>query len=1049
MALDKDDIDKLAAALREGGGGNSKPSSGVDMGNVFSQLKTGLGDLAGSTVPLIAGFNRLATGASGASTVLEGIGKLSGMIPGLGGFGSAVQEAGNSLLKNKSQMDEAGKIGVGGNDLGKFNRMAAESGQKVGEFTDTIVNMKGGLNGLAGSAQRSAETFSKLSGEIQQGAAGAQLRQLGIDSNELANITALSVLNSKKLNLDDAETRAKAKASANELALQLAETALTTGMSREAIAKSIQVEEQKPKVMLAMLQMDEQQRQNFTKTQAQLAALGPTTQALASEIVTGGVRTKEGIAAMTALGPAGEELARAIKQQQGARTEEEKKAAAAAVENATAKVNERMASKEYAQIANTATGQTAETMAKMAGENKSLLGSVAAAQENAGDIRKGQAAQKAESQARIAGIAVDDKGKATGQDDPGTRLSRTINEFDRLTNIQAAGLARNLEGFNNKLGASPAAIEKFNDALRIGGGATSTRGPATTYNEAEAQQADTLNKAKDKIAEASRQLTSGAATQSDELKKRNYVPGQKLDSRDGGTLEKTGSAVEPQDAIVKIHKGETVLSPEATANAGKQLSTASKAGSASQTITETLEPATSPNESKSKAADTGPLEATLSEYQKTVLKYAATEGEMKQVQLDNEKNIIRGAEINILENKKRIADIEKEADGRELTRREQGRIERIQSEIQGQEESLSRHKEALAVYENIDALSNQTVVEAKKTASEETMASLRDQEAAGYAANRAAAAARDALEEKAEAEGRSMTEAEEAQYKLLGVELNASSNKITSAQEAQKALERSEQEKAFQAKVQQQRDEMAKESAIQATEIAKVNADEQANIQEEGNTRSLENANETIRINGKLVDPNSPEGQSVKAQMAKQTQEIISAGLPVSSKIEEAKAQMAKTLGGIIPDTSKLQEKISNAAKVSQEAMPKADQTGFVTEQKKQLEGMFANIGGGGGILGDMFNPKIIDKQLAEANKTKIPEVKKEEPKPAPPAPKPAEKPAEPKPVNTEIGIKDLNDQLKMLNMNMLKLISHSETTSAASEKTAKNSAKATGNRYA
>ena len=62
---------------------------------------------------------------------------------------------------------------------------------------------------------------------------------------------------------------------------------------------------------------------------------------------------------------------------------------------------------------------------------------------------------------------------------------------------------------------------------------------------------------------------------------------------------------------------------------------------------------------------------------------------------------------------------------------------------------------------------------------------------------------------------------------------------------------------------------------------------------------------------------------------------------------------------------------------------------------------------------------------------------------------KPAEKPADAKPVETDIGIKDLNDQLKMLNMNMLKLISHSETTSAASEKTAKNSAKATGNRYA
>ena len=400
---------------------------------------------------------------------------------------------------------------------------------------------------------------------------------------------------------------------------------------------------------------------------------------------------------------------------------------------------------------------------------------------------------------------------------------------------------------------------------------------------------------------------------------------------------------------------------------------------------------------------------------------------MKQVQIDNEKNIIRGSEAVILENKKRIAEIEKDADGRELTRREQSRIEKIQAEIQGQQESIAMHKEALAVYENIDALSNQNTVEAKKATAEETMASLKEQEAAGYAANRAAALARDALEEKAEAEGRAMTEAEEAQYKLLGVELNASSDKITAAQTAQKELERAEQQRAFQAKIEENRASLATESAIQATEIAKINASEQGNIQEVGKSKALEYANETIKINGKIVDPNSPEAQAVKAQIS-------------------------KTFENIIPDPNKLQaqvQAVKDAGKISQSAMPKIGDKTDVASTMKQMEGMFSNIGGGGGILGDMFNPKIIDKKLAEANKAKLAEVKKEEPKPPTPAAKPVEKPAESKPANAEIGIKDLNDQLKMLNMNMLKLISHSETISGASEKTAKNSAKATGNRYA
>ena len=142
--------------------------------------------------------------------------------------------------------------------------------------------------------------------------------------------------------------------------------------------------------------------------------------------------------------------------------------------------------------------------------------------------------------------------------------------------------------------------------------------------------------------------------------------------------------------------------------------------------------------------------------------------------------------------------------------------------------------------------------------------------------------------------------------------------------------------------------------------------------------------------------------------------------------------------GGVAETVKAVQEEV----KIKGEAAKSVD-------IKSQMEGMFSKLGGAGGILGDMFNPKIIDTSLAEANKAKLAEVKKEEPKPATPAAKPAEKPAESKPANNEIGIKDLNDQLKMLNMNMLKLIDHSETISGASTKTAKNSAKATGNRYA
>jgi len=414
----------------------------------------------------------------------------------------------------------------------------------------------------------------------------------------------------------------------------------------------------------------------------------------------------------------------------------------------------------------------------------------------------------------------------------------------------------------------------------------------------------------------------------------------------------------------------------------------------------------------------------------------------------------------------------------------------------------------------------------KSQQAEETISSLKEQENTGYAANKAAALARDALEEKAELEGRAMTQSEEAQYKLLGIELNASSNKITAAQEAQKALERSESDKAFHAKVQQQRDELAKESAIQSTEIAKINAEAQTDIQKDAGSSEIaikeSSASKASEVMAKVTEGFS----SFAPSLSNLTKELESGGIrtkesaiqmsllgPAGSKYEEAlklmnsavtddqkekaKLQMqqaesaiaertkskeyaqlinmsslgaerkvegktgaddnqkqmegmfSKLIGTIgKPEEIKSQmegmfSKIGGAGGMLGTNMPKPE------EIKSQMEGMFSKLGGAGGMLGDMFNPKIIDTKLADANKTKLAEVKKEEPKPAPQVAKPAEKPAESKPANNEIGIKDLNDQLKMLNMNMLKLIDHSETISGASTKTAKNSAKATGNRYA
>ena len=142
------------------------------------------------------------------------------------------------------------------------------------------------------------------------------------------------------------------------------------------------------------------------------------------------------------------------------------------------------------------------------------------------------------------------------------------------------------------------------------------------------------------------------------------------------------------------------------------------------------------------------------------------------------------------------------------------------------------------------------------------------------------------------------------------------------------------------------------------------------------------------------------------------------------------------------------------------------EKTSIKTAQAKPKE---TSSEGGGGLF-DMMNPKIINQKAADLQKAAT---AKTAPKTTDAVPKNAEadakqkeadakakaaaeaeaknKPAATAPKPSAGGgdatMKDLKDQLVTLNKNMLQLISHSETTADAANKTAKSTAKATGAR--
>jgi hypothetical protein len=115
-------------------------------------------------------------------------------------------------------------------------------------------------------------------------------------------------------------------------------------------------------------------------------------------------------------------------------------------------------------------------------------------------------------------------------------------------------------------------------------------------------------------------------------------------------------------------------------------------------------------------------QSILTDYQKTTLKYAYTDTEGKQMQLENAKKLVESEKNTIADKNKQLEEIQAAADGRELTNREKSRIERLQKEIEGSKETLSYREQDLEVYANLDKLKGETEIKSANDTAKEQIA---------------------------------------------------------------------------------------------------------------------------------------------------------------------------------------------------------------------------------------------------------------------------------------------------------------------------------------
>jgi hypothetical protein len=327
----------------------------------------------------------------------------------------------------------------------------------------------------------------------------------------------------------------------------------------------------------------------------------------------------------------------------------------------------------------------------------------------------------------------------------------------------------------------------------------------------------------------------------------------------------------------------------------------------------------------------------LTDHQKTTLKYAYTDVEGKQMQLENAKKLVESEKNTIAEKNKQIEAIQTAADGNELTNREKSRIARLQKEIENSKETLSYREQDLEVYANIDKLKAETEIKTKTNVTEEQLA--------------------------AQAEATKRLE----QLKADG---------LIAETESASAIQ------------------VIKSDAL-STELAKLSESE-FKKQEALRTSVVE----TLKINGKAVDPSSDSGKAaldkVKSEMAK-----VSTG----SGMPDFSTMFGSEKGKLPPFLESLNAKVKDMKPVSIPTPKEENKIAGNTAQAIKKEPS----------PGKKINPET-----------------GEEYTPVPPAPKKDTKPA----VGAveQVGLKDLHASLEHLNKSMATLLSYSEQTASAAQ---------------
>lgn len=451
-------IGSAGGGTRSGGGGGSA-TIGAGLEGVLNTAVGGFAKVAGGTATVSDALGIMTTALSKVPIAGNSVALI------LGTFGEGIIGANASL-------NELGKGGVNfGNNLGMLSMATAGARITIDEFQDMMRKGATSVAALGGNATRGATEFLELSKDIQETDIVKDLVESGVSTKELNDLTLITMMNRRRLDVEDAGQRAKAIESTSKLAQEMDLIARLTGKSREEQQRDLERGLMKAEVQATLNQLDDEARINYQNMRVAVGPLGQNIQDLADEIVTGGVRTAEGTARMAALGPAGAAFEAALKQQMAARDPAERAAADAALMKAKADITAYQASAAYAnqiKYDTTVVGQMAREQFQQnvqanaeAGRRNEIDKLIAEEQRNGITLSREAAAVKVEENLRARAKLSLEGRLEDGSVDPAAMVARAINAANAAIKDQTAGLGTQFESLNKKAGEYLTSQEKI------------------------------------------------------------------------------------------------------------------------------------------------------------------------------------------------------------------------------------------------------------------------------------------------------------------------------------------------------------------------------------------------------------------------------------------------------------------------------------------------------------------------------------------------------------------------------------------------------------